>query len=115
MEFDFMKLSEKELFEIWKSTNVYQWNELLGPKPEGFDALPVHSKKKNIRCKTDYTKPIWTVVSTLLGSKRIKELLYMEKSSYEKAMNVLIEYAAPGTKVASLEPILVHFAKTLDS
>lgn len=115
MKFDFLELSEKELFEIWKSTNNYEWNDLLGPKPEGFDELPYYGGKKRRRSKSDYTKPIWAVVNTLIGPKRIRKLLYKEKSSFEKAAFVLSEYAMPGTKIANLEPILEHFAKTLDS
>lgn len=115
MQFDFLKLSEKQLFEIWKSTNVYEWNDLLGSKPDGFDELPVHGGKKKCRSKSDYTKPIWTVVNTLIGPKRIRKLLYKEKSSFEKAAFILSEYALPGTKRSDLEPILEHFAKTLDS
>lgn len=115
MKFDFMELSEQELFAIWKSTNAYEWNDLLGPKPDGFDLLPIHGGKKNHRSKSDYTKPIWAVVNTLIGPKRIRKLLYKEKSSFEKAALILSEYAMPGVKAASLEPILEHFSKTLDS
>lgn len=115
MQFDFLKLSEQELFEIWKSTNAYEWNDLLGPKPDGFDDLPVHGGKKNSRSKSDYTKPIWTVANTLIGPKRIRKLLYGEKSSFEKIAYILSEYAMPGAKISSLEPILEHFSKTLDS
>ena len=114
MTFDFMRLSERELFEIWKSTNSYEWNDLLGPKPDGFDELPDRSNKKNCRSKSDYTKPIWAVVNTLIGAKRLRKLMYEEKSSYEKAAFILSEYAMPGTKIANLAPILEHFAKTLD-
>ena len=115
MKLDFLELSEQELFEIWKSTNNYEWNDLLGPKPNGFDALPVLGGKKNCLCKADYTKPIWEVVNTLIGHKRIKKLLYQEKSSFEKVAYVLSEYSMPGVKKSSLEPILEHFSKTLDS
>ena len=115
MKLDFLELSEKELFQIWKSTNVYEWNDLLGPKPEGFDMLPIHGGKKNQRSKSDYTKPIWAVVNTLIGPKRIRKLLYQEKSSYEKVAYIISEYALPGTNHSKLAPILEHFSKTLDS
>lgn len=115
MKLDFLELSERELFEIWKSTNAYEWNDLLGPKPDGFDALPALGKRKNQRCKSDYTKPIWNVVTSLIGSERLEKLRYAESSSFGKALELLVKFAPPGSKTSDLEPILEHFYKILDS
>ena len=49
----------------------WQWDDLLGPKPEGFDLLPNFSPKgkrfgNKIRCKDTYIRPTIDAIETVL-------------------------------------------------
>lgn len=68
---DFSKFTNEQLWEIYKSTNVFEWNDLLGNKPKGFDNLPkcrisVFGRIFHRRVKEDYTHPIWCLVRELM-------------------------------------------------
>lgn len=68
---DFSKFTDEQLWEIYKSTNVFEWNDLLGEKPEGFDNLSkcrfgfLHRIFYR-RVKEDYTSPIRRLVQDLM-------------------------------------------------
>lgn len=68
---DFSKFTNEQLWEIYKSVDVFEWNDLLGEKPDGFDRLLKfrfswwhHILWK--RTKDDYTHPIWCLVQDLM-------------------------------------------------
>lgn len=68
---DFGKFTNDELWEIYKSVNIFEWNDLLGEKPKGFDDLPIY---RHLWCpwsffrktKGDYTRPIWKLTRDLM-------------------------------------------------
>ena len=51
------------------------WDEILGPKPDGFDGLPEFSKDdsrpfhrhRHTRSKHDYTKPAYDAIESIIG------------------------------------------------
>lgn len=68
---DFSKFTNEQLWEIYKSTNVFEWNALLGEKPDGFDRLTNFRyawwhRFTRRRAKEDYTHPIWCLVQDLM-------------------------------------------------
>lgn len=68
---DFSKFTNEQLWEIYKSTNVFEWNDLLGEKPKGFDNLPkcrisFLGRIFHRKAKEDYTHPIWCLVLELM-------------------------------------------------
>lgn len=46
----------------------WQWDDIMGPKPEGFDSLPnfVKGARRKERCKYDYTAPALAVIRALV-------------------------------------------------
>ena len=54
--------------------NSWRWDELIGPKPEGFDELPNYDPKqgwlfhKKIRTKSDYIDPAIAGIESMIGS-----------------------------------------------
>lgn len=83
---DFSKFTNEQLWEIYKSVNVFEWNELLGEKPEGFDNLPkfrISRLKFWIRrTKEDYTHPIWCLVQDLMP----QDFFEKKKEEHHKKM-----------------------------
>lgn len=82
---DFSKFTNEQLWEIYKSTNVFEWNDLLGEKPEGFDNLPKFrfSLWHYIfyrRTKDDYTSPIYYLVQDLIE----KNFFEKKKEEHQK-------------------------------
>lgn len=52
--------------------NTYEWDEILGPKPDGFDNLPKWAKKKwpfskKKRTKSDYVRPAMRAIERIIG------------------------------------------------
>lgn len=53
--------------------NGYQWDDLIGPKPEGFDelpeelALPQRLTSKGARCKSDFVRPAILGIESIIG------------------------------------------------
>ena len=55
--------------------NSLLWDEILGPKPEGFDELPRFSKdverlfhrRQHMRSKYDYTRPAYHAIESIIG------------------------------------------------
>lgn len=50
------------------------WDEILGPKPDGFDKLPEHSKngthsfrQSRTKSRYDYTKPAYDAIESIIG------------------------------------------------
>lgn len=68
---DLTNFTNKQLQEIYESVNAFEWNDLLGEKPEGFDKLPKFRRKWWYfwieRTKEDYTFPIWQMANLLLS------------------------------------------------
>ena len=83
---DFSKFTNEQLWEIYKSISVFEWNDLLGEKPKGFDNL----RKFRIgfldcifhrRTKSDYTTPIYYLVQDLMPEDFFKK----KKEEHHKA------------------------------
>lgn len=56
--------------------NRYEWDDILGPKPEGFDELPNLWKKrwpwqKKKPCKHDYISRPMRAIETIIGEANI--------------------------------------------
>lgn len=71
-----LNLSEVELCQVYHSVNAWEWNDLLGPKPEGFDDLPLFNYKWyhevfRRKAKETYTHPIYCAVSKLVPVKEL--------------------------------------------
>lgn len=112
MKLNFYQMSEEELFSIWRSTNAFEWNEALGPKPEGFDDMP---DRRGWRfwikdVKEDYTGPIFNIVNGLLPNDVLESLLFEESTDLEKLAILLHEFNV-GVRIRHFEKILWHFFK----
>lgn len=91
---DFGKFTNDELWEIYKSVNVFEWHPLLGEKPEGFDKLPKSrfSLWHHIfyrRTKDDYTHPIWSLVQDLMPIDFFEK---KKEEHHKEQMDALHEY-----------------------
>lgn len=56
--------------------NHWEWDDILGPKPEGFDDLPNYTPKRTLfrrrrPCKADYVIPAENVIESIIGSHNI--------------------------------------------
>jgi len=110
---DFAKFTDDQLWEIYKSVNVFEWNSLLGQKPDGFDKLPRFrlSWWHHIfyrRTKDDYTHPIWCLVQYLMPEDFFEK---KKEENHKEQMDALREYLR---KTALTEKNLrVRFGKKL--
>ncbi len=120
---DFEKLSCGELMSIWEDANVYEWNGLLGEKPEGFDSLPVRKHWWQFwikRTKSDYTAPVWIVVGSLLKISVKKENCLYKKLKEEylptpmEKFRFMLIYCSESINRKSKKLILEHFSKNSD-
>lgn len=109
---DFSKFTNEELWEIYKSVNIFQWNDLLGEKPEGFDKL------RNFRfswwhflirrTRDDYTHPIWCLVQELMPQD------FFEKKKEEHHKKMMEGFYQRSKEVAlSDEALKKRFGKLL--
>ena len=78
--------------------NCWQWDELLGPKPEGFDALPNSRtgrgrSRKSEPCKSDYILPATAVIRGIIGRVNISRCWwkFVLKKSDEEWLAFLIK------------------------
>ncbi|WP_312635113.1 hypothetical protein [Oscillibacter sp.] len=61
------------------------WDEILGPKPEGFDDLPKFSKevkkpfrpRQHMRSKRDYTEPAAESIERIVGEANISRFWWV--------------------------------------
>lgn len=53
--------------------NCYQWDDLVGPKPEGFDDLPENLTfaqrlhDRSARCQSDFVRPALLGIESIIG------------------------------------------------
>lgn len=91
---DFSKFTNEQLWEIYKSVNVFMWNDLLGEKPEGFDKLKnfrlgFFDHILHRRTRSDYTTPIYYLVQDLMPD----DFFEKKKEEYHKEqMDTLHEH-----------------------
>lgn len=62
--------------------NDYQWDDLIGPKPEGFDDLPRSVKRrwpwqKKKPCKSDYIRPAIEGIESIIGEANISRCWWL--------------------------------------
>lgn len=57
--------------------NNWEWDEIIGPKPDGFDELPWYDNRKfkkfrkKIRTKSDYLTPAIEGIKSIIGEANI--------------------------------------------
>lgn len=74
MEVDEAKLPLVERLGLaYCRLNNWEWDEFIGPKPDGFDALPKYIKHNRLsshkqRCKYDYIQPAIAAIESIIGS-----------------------------------------------
>ena len=87
---DVIKVDESKLSWIdrlgvaYCRLNGYEWDDILGPKPEGFDELPVDSPKagvfrKHIPCKRDFTGPACYAIKKIIGEANASRCWWVYK------------------------------------
>lgn len=59
--------------------NSYEWDEIVGPKPEGFDDLPEYTAPnlltgKRKLCKSDYVRPAMIAIESIIGAANISRV-----------------------------------------
>ena len=57
----------------------YEWDEIVGPKPQGFDELPEYTRPnlftgKRKLCKSDYVRPAMTAIESIVGAANISRV-----------------------------------------
>lgn len=115
MKLDFLRMSDEKLFSIWISTNAFEWNEALGPKPDGFDDMPLRRGWKFwIKdTKRDYTRPIFNIVDRLIPSEKLEILRARHLSDTDRLAEQLVVFN-PGVRKKHLEKVYQHLSKSLD-
>lgn len=58
--------------------NGYQWDDYIGPKPEGFDQMPIDRPKPKllrkhrcVPCKADFVSPAMHAIESIIGEANI--------------------------------------------
>ena len=57
--------------------NSWEWDEIIGPKPDGFDELPWYDNRKfkkfrkKIRTKSDYLTPAIEGIKSIIGEANL--------------------------------------------
>jgi hypothetical protein len=87
---------EKETLDrlglAWCRLNRFEWDDLIGPKPDGFDALPNNPPKRWIPflkrkpSKTDYIAPALDAIESIIGeanTSRYWWTLHMHRTEEE--------------------------------
>jgi hypothetical protein len=119
---DFERLKQSELLSIWDSANCFEWNDLLGEKPDDFDSLPECKFWWQFwikKTKSNYTSPIWSVTESLLPEQAKREyILYknakeLENSEIERFKLLMMKSEYP-IDPKSRKTILEYFAKQPD-
>lgn len=82
IEVDESKLSKKDRLGLaWCRLNCYAWDEILGPKPSGFEAMPDFSTKQLFRkkrqCKHDYVLPAMRAIESIIGRANISRCWWL--------------------------------------
>lgn len=59
--------------------SCYEWDEIVGPKPHGFDNLPKYAKphwltRKRKLSRSDYVRPAMTAIETVIGAANISRV-----------------------------------------
>ena len=74
----------------WCRLNTYEWDDILGPKPPGFDDLPSVSTKsffkKKQPSKQDYTRKPMAAIVSVIGKATVSHcwwLFVLKKTSAE--------------------------------
>lgn len=62
--------------------NAYEWDEILGPKPVGFDELPVCSKTNLMTgtrtpSKTDFVRPARLAITNMIGEAAVSRFWWI--------------------------------------
>lgn len=112
------KFSDEQLFDIWLDACKYKWPELLGPEPVGFSALPEdrpggRKGKKIKKTKADYTRPIEYLAYDLLGDEKVEAVKYLRMNTEQRLICDFLN-AVSGERIADIEELSAHLAKTLD-
>lgn len=115
MKLNFCRMSDEKLFSIWISTSAFEWNDALGPKPDGFDEMPIRRGWKFwIKdTKQDYTRPIFNIVNRLISSEKLDVLLARRLGDKERLAEQLAVFN-PGVRKKHLEKVYQHLSKNLD-
>ena len=78
IQVDESNLKPEERFGLlWCRLNCGEWDELLGEKPDGFDELPLMTRRrlfgKKEPCKYDLVYPIMMAIKSLIGDARVSK------------------------------------------
>lgn len=62
-------MPKSQLISIYESLNVWEWSELLGEKPYGWDELPNYQKPYMDECKTkkDIIHPYMRAINEIIS------------------------------------------------
>lgn len=110
---DFSKFTNEQLWEIYQSARVFEWNKLLGEKPDGFDNLRKFrfcflDRIFHRRTKEDYTHPIYCLVQELIPD----DFFQKKEEEHRKAqMDALWEWNK--LHILSEKSLKKHFGKEL--
>lgn len=91
----------RRLAEAYERFNRFEWDDLAGPKPDGFDDLPNYRKEHRLPkqrktvFKEDYVKPAMEGIRRIIGDAAISEYRFTEVMglSYEEWLQW---YLSPG-------------------
>jgi hypothetical protein len=62
-------LDTQVLARIYNNLNSWKWDEALGKKPEGWDALPAWDKEHKVITKAEIIRPIMDMIESIIGKK----------------------------------------------
>lgn len=83
MQIDESKLSKTERLALaCCRLNSWEWDEYIGPKPEGFDAMPEYDRKPNGKretfpTKADYIDPAVTAIEKIIGEAEVSKFYWL--------------------------------------
>ncbi len=77
MNIDLSRFTEDELCQIHNSLNRWEWNELLGEKPDGWDSMKnfrnPYIGRRFFKSKYKIITPIHRQIEEIVGMKKILE------------------------------------------
>ncbi len=68
-----MDFSDSVLVDIYRTLNYWQWPEILGDKPEGWEEMPNYKKPYMGECKTkeEVIRPYMDMIRARIPMQRI--------------------------------------------
>ena len=85
MQVDESKLSKTERLALASCRlNRWEWDEYIGPKPEGFDEMPCYDPKPNGKreifpTKADYIAPAVTAIEKIIGEAEVSKFYWIHE------------------------------------